>query len=113
MPRMTGTLAYQQAARHRGPRDQEADVFRRVNTSLRSVMDRDSFAQSEALADNGRLWLAVLDLVRDPANRLPDLLRASVISVGLAVQREMGMPKPDLGFIIGINEQIAAGLSGQ
>ena len=113
MPRMTGALAYQQAARHRGPRDQEADVFRRVNTSLRAVMGGDSFAQSEALADNGRLWLAVLDQVRDPANRLPEPLRASVISVGLAVQREMEAPQPDLGFIIGINEQIAAGLSGQ
>lgn len=113
MPSMTGALAYQRAARHRGVREQEADVFHRVNASLRSVLGYDGFAQSAALADNGRLWLAVLDLVRDPANRLPDPLRASVISVGLAVQREMQAPRPDLGFIIGVNEQIAAGLSGQ
>ena len=35
-----------------------------------------------------------------------------MISVGLAVQREMAEAKPDFRFAIGINEQIAAGLAG-
>ena len=112
MPRMMGALAYQQAARHRSVRDQEADVFRRVNTTLRAATDGDALARSLAVADNGRLWLAVMDSVRDPANRLPDPLRASILSVGLAVQREMAEAKPDFPFVIGVNEQIAAGLSG-
>ena len=112
MPRMMGALAYQQAARHRGVRDQEADVFRRVNTTLRAALDGDAGARSLAVADNSRLWLAVMDQVRDPANRLPDALRASVISVGMAVQREMAGAEPDLRFAIGINEQVAAGLAG-
>ena len=42
-----------------------------------------------ALADNRRLWLTVADLMRDPENALPLELRASIVSVGLAVQREM------------------------
>ena len=111
MPVLTGALAYQQAARHRGTREQEADVFRRVNAALHSAGD-DRMAQARAMADNGRLWLAVMDAMRDPANGLPAPLRASVVSVGLAVQREAAAPHPDLGFITGINEQIAAGLSG-
>lgn len=40
-------------------------------------------------------------------------LRASIISVGLAVQREMEVAVPDFDFLIGINENIAAGLSSQ
>ena len=47
-----------------------------------------------ALADNRRLWMTVLDLMRDPANALPEPLRASIISVGLAVQREMDAKRP-------------------
>jgi len=35
------------------------------------------------------------------------------VSVGLAVQREMQRDAPDFDFLIGINEDIAAGLSGQ
>ena len=112
MSRVMGAMAYQEAARHRGVRDQEADVFRRVNTTLRAALDGDALVRSLAVADNNRLWLAVMDLLRDPANRLPDALRASMISVGLAVQREMAGVEPDLQFAIGINEQVAAGLSG-
>ena len=112
MPRMMGALAYQQAARHRSVRDQEADVFRRVNATLRAALDGDAGARSLAVADNNRLWLAVMDLLRDPANLLPDPLRASILSVGHAVRREMAEAKPDFQFAIGVNEQVAAGLAG-
>jgi flagellar biosynthesis regulator FlaF len=44
---------------------------------------------------------------------LPDGLRAAIISVGLAVQREMERPSPDLDFLISVNDNIAAGLAGQ
>ena len=33
--------------------------------------------------------MMVTDLMRDPGNALPEPLRASIISVGLSVQREM------------------------
>ncbi len=67
----------------------------------------------QAIADNRRLWLTVADLMRDPLNALPEDLRASIVSVGMAVQREMEQESPDFDFLIGINENIAAGLSGQ
>jgi len=66
-----------------------------------------------ALADNRRLWITVLDLMRDPSNALPQPLRASIISVGLAVQRDMEHESPDFDFLISINESITAGLAGQ
>ena len=49
--------------------------------------------------------------MRDPANALPQSLRASIVSVGLAVQREMNRDAPDFDFLISVNENIAAGLS--
>ena len=50
--------------------------------------------------------------MRDPLNALPQELRASIVSVGLAVQREMDRDAPDFDFLIAINENIAAGLVG-
>jgi flagellar biosynthesis regulator FlaF len=38
-------------------------------------------------------------------------LRASIVSVGLAVQREMDRENPDFGFLIEINQTIVEGLS--
>jgi flagellar biosynthesis regulator FlaF len=52
-----------------------------------------------------------MGLVSDPENALPDTLRASIISVGLAVQREMQRDSPNFDFLIAVNENIAAGLS--
>ena len=51
--------------------------------------------------------------MRDPLNALPVELRASIVSVGLIVQREMDREAPDFDFLIAINENIAAGLSSQ
>jgi flagellar protein FlaF len=65
----------------------------------------------QAIADNRRLWATVSDLMRDPANALPTELRASIVSVGIAVQREMTRDNPDLDFLISINDNIAAGLA--
>ena len=109
---LAATRAYQQSARHRSVRDQEADVFRGVNARLRAAQDEQGIALTRALADNGRLWTTLLDLIRDPANPMPTPLKASILSVGLAVQREAAQDTPDLPFLIGINEQLAAGLSG-
>lgn len=103
--------AYQAAASHRSQRDQEADVFRRASGALKAARETGATAQSQAIADNRRLWLTVTDLMRDPQNALPPQLRASIVSVGMAVQREMASETPDLDFLIAINENIAEGLS--
>jgi flagellar biosynthesis activator protein FlaF len=107
------TRAYQAATNHRSPRDQEADVFRRASGTLKAARSGDVIRQVQAIADNRRLWITVADLMRDPANALPQELRASIVSVGIAVQREMDQASPDFDFLIAINENIAAGLAGQ
>jgi flagellar biosynthesis activator protein FlaF len=104
--------AYQGATAQRSLREQEADVFRRANGALRSAQDSGPVALVRALVDNRRLWSTVLDLVRDPDNRLPAPLRAAIVSVGMTVQREMDQAQPDVDFLIEINNQVAVGLSG-
>lgn len=104
--------AYAASSAHRSVRDQEADVFRRATAALRQGRHANPVAQIRALADNTRLWTMVIDLVRDPENSLPPELRASIVSVGLAVQREMQREEPDFEFLIAVNEDIAAGLAG-
>jgi flagellar biosynthesis activator protein FlaF len=105
--------AYDTAASHRSQREQEADVFRRATGALKAARVAGSIPRLRAIADNRRLWMTVNVLMRDPLNPLPQDLRASIVSVGLTVQREMENEVPDFDFLIGINENIAAGLSGQ
>lgn len=105
--------AYQTASVFRSQREQEADVFRRAIGALRAALDAGPIARVRAIADNRRLWTAVTDLMRDADCALPTPLRAAIISVGMTVQREMDRDSPDLEFLIGINEHIAAGLAGQ
>ncbi len=109
---MSATQAYRAASSHRSQREQDADVFRRANASLRSAQLHGGMAQVRALAENEQLWTLVVDLLRDPSNPLPPPLRGSMISVGLAVKRELTVPEPNLDFVIGINEQFASGLAG-
>ena len=112
MQQFQAVRAYRAASAHRGPREQEADVFRRVTGALRAAQGGTALDQVKALADNTRLWMMVGDLLRDPANALPAALRASIVSVGQALQREMQQPAPDFAFLIAVNEDITAGLSG-
>jgi len=104
--------AYAASSAHRSLREQEAEVFRRAIAALRRGRDGGPAVQVRALADNARLWSTVIDLMRDPQNALPPPLRASIVSLGLAVQREMQSGVPDFDFLIGVNEDIAAGLAG-
>ena len=104
--------AYEAAAMHRSQREQEADVFRRAIGALKVARTGNPLQRVRALADNRRLWMAVHDLMRDPDNGLPPALRASIVSVGLTVQREMDRDTPDFSFLIAVNENFAAGLSG-
>jgi flagellar protein FlaF len=95
------------------PREQEADLFRRVTGGLRAARALDGPARMRAVADNRRLWLALEALLADPANQLPPPVRAGLISLGRAVRRDMDGAEPDLAFLIEVNEQVAAGLTGR
>jgi flagellar protein FlaF len=103
--------AYQTATSHRSQREQEADVFRHTIGALKLARDAGPIPRLRALADNRRLWLTVTDLMHDPESALPMDLRASIVSVGLAVQREMDRDTPNFDFLIEINQTIAEGLS--
>lgn len=103
--------AYGAARAARDPREQEADIFRRVTGGLRAVQQvPDGPARVRAVADNRRLWLAVESALTDPANQLPPPMRAGLISLGRAVQREMDQGEPDIAFLIEVNDQVAQGL---
>ena len=107
-------LAYRATRAALPIREQEADVFRRVNGALRAAQGGGGAAglrAIRALADNRRLWLAVEGVLIDPTNALPAPLRASIVSVGRAVLREMEKEEPDLAFLIEVNENVAAGLA--
>lgn len=105
------TRAYAASSAHRGIRMQEADVFRRANAALRHGQTAGTMTNVRALADNSLLWTTVMALMHDPQNGLPDKLRGLIVSVGLAVQREMQNPAPDFDFLMTVNEDVAAGLA--
>lgn len=104
--------AYGAARAARDPREQEADVIRRVTYGLRAALDDDGAGRVRAVADNRRLWLAMETALVDPSNQLPAPMRAGLVSLGRAVQREMATPAPDIAFLIEVNEQVAIGLAG-
>jgi len=108
---MRAARAYQAATTHRSQREQEADVFRHAIGGLIAARGADPIPRLRALADNRRLWLTVTDLMHEPDSRLPLELRASIVSVGLAVQREMDREQPNFDFLIEINKTMIEGLS--
>ena len=105
--------AYRASADNRPAREQEAELFGRVTFALRAAQGAGPVQRVRAVADNRLLWTTVMDLLRDPSNQLPTPLRAGLVSIGHTVQREMDGDEPDLGFLVAINEQIAAGLAGR
>ena len=86
-------------------------MFRRATGALRGSVGCATLDRVRALADNRRLWHTVVNLMQDPANALPQNLRAGIVSLGIAVQREMDSAAPDFSFLIAVNESVTAGLS--
>ncbi len=108
---LQASRAYQVSSDSRSLRTQEADIFHRANGALRTALHGTDIDKVRAVADNRRLWLTVMGLATDPDNRLPAPVRASLVSVGRSVQREMDTTSPDLDFLIAVNENVSAGLS--
>ncbi len=107
---MNAAKAYQARSADRNLREQEADVFRRATAALRLAKTGTALDRARAVADNRMLWNTLAITLKDAENALPSELRGSIISVGIVVERELNEPEPDLNFVIGINEQITAGL---
>ncbi|MBS0558612.1 MAG: hypothetical protein JSR21_01010 [Proteobacteria bacterium] len=108
---MQANNAYRAATAHRSLREQEAEIFRQALGGLRAARDGDPIQRVRALADNRRLWMAVLDLARDPQNALPEGTKAGLVSIALAVEREHASDNPSFDFLIEMNQHIAEGLS--
>lgn len=109
---LNAARAYQARSADRNQREQEADVFRRATAALRLAQSGDEIERVRAVADNRLLWRTLLIVLKDPENPLPAKLRGSLVSIGMTVERELDAEEPDLPFVIGINEQITAGLMG-
>lgn len=112
MNQILATRRYGAAQEARSQRDQEADVFRRVNYGLKSALTADAIDRARAVSDNRRLWMAVEAAIVHPANQLPQALRASILSLSRSIQREMENAEPDIAFLIEMNDQMIGGLSG-
>jgi flagellar biosynthesis activator protein FlaF len=112
MNQMIGTRGYGATQRTRTLREQEADVFRRVNYGLKAALDGDALDRARAIADNRRLWLAIEAALVNPINQLAEVTRVGIMRLGRGVQREMENAEPDIAFLVNINDQMIAGLSG-
>jgi flagellar protein FlaF len=110
MNMMHAQRAYQMTRKATDPREQEADVVRRVTWALKEALEKEGIAKARAIADNRRLWIALEASVRHPANQLPRETKVAMLNIGRAVLREMESQAPDMDFLIEVNEQLAAGL---
>jgi flagellar protein FlaF len=112
--------AYQQAAaRTENPREAEYRLFGQVTRALLQAAEippEDVRGRIDALDWNRRLWSALASDCSDPANVLPDALRAQIISLSLWVSRHTSAVmrrEEDIDPLIDINRIMMQGLSGQ
>ena len=113
MPTMTqAARAYDTAATHRSQREQEADVFRRATGALKAARDAGPIPRVQAIADNRRLWMTVADLMRDPLNPCHRICAPRSSRSGWPYSARWKTQARISTFLIAINENIAAGLSG-
>jgi flagellar protein FlaF len=113
---------YQNVARQTSnPRELEATLLLQAAARLQSVhdsWDRNQAQLDEALRYNRKLWSVFLSEMTDSTNPMPKDLRQNVANIGLFVMNHtmtvMKNPRPEqLGSLININREIAAGLLGR
>ena len=83
--------AYQQAtARSETPRDLEYRLFGQVTRALMSAAETEATniaVRIDALDWNRRMWSVLATDCASPGNKLPDQVRANIISLSLWVNR--------------------------
>jgi flagellar biosynthesis activator protein FlaF len=111
--------AYQQAAtRAESPRDTEYRLFAQVTRALieAAELDRSEVGKrADALDWNRRMWSALATNCADPANQLPQSLRASFISLSIWVGKHTTLVirnQDEIEPLIEINRMIMQGLAG-
>jgi flagellar biosynthesis activator protein FlaF len=106
------------------PRELEASLLLQAAARLQSVhdhWDHDAPVQTklnDALLYNRKLWSVFLAEMTDANNPMPRDLRQNVANIGIFVMSRtvsvMQDPRPEqLGSLININREIAAGLLGR
>lgn len=112
--------AYQQAAkRAESPRESEWRAFQSVTAALMRALQAgqsQSFALTEAINDNRRLWAVLADDCAQPDNQLPEALRAQIISLALWVNRHSREAVGNVALVqdlVDVNRAIMEGLSGR
>jgi flagellar protein FlaF len=103
---------YKQATAETDPVAAEAKVFERIAGQLAQAeaLRPTAVRRVRAIAEARRLWLHTATLCADPDNHLPQALRAQIISVALAVLREIDGESPDVAWLAEITRTIAEGL---
>jgi len=102
----------QNATEH--PRSTEYRLFAQVTRALMEIGDRIDPKAHETLNWNQRLWIALQTDLAAEGNRLPDALKAQLISLAMWVERytqkvmRRGAPVSPL---IGVNRTIMEGLA--
>lgn len=111
--------AYQKAAaRAEAPKDAEYRLFGQVTRALlaASELPEDDFAgRVDALDWNRRMWSALATDCAQSENKLPDSLRASIISISLWVNRHTSAVirrEEEIEALIDINRIVMQGLGG-
>jgi flagellar protein FlaF len=114
--------AYGQVAKQiASPRKLEANLLLQAASRLQAVRDAAAADKADfdgALLFNRKLWSVFLTTVTDPENPLPHAIRQNVANLGLFVMNQTinltADPKPEqLGLLIDINREVAAGLMGR
>ena len=103
------------------PRELEASLLLQAAARLQTVhdsWDKNRSQLDEALLYNRKLWSVFMSDATDVANPLPKNVRQNVANLGLFVMNHtvavMNNPRPDqLGSLIRINREVAAGLMGK
>jgi len=103
------------------PRELEANLLLQAASRLQAVRDASNRSEPElhdALLYNRKLWSIFLTSVTSADNPLPAAVRQNVANLGLFVMNQtvttLGDPQPEqLGSLIAINREIAAGLMGR
>ena len=100
------------------PRDLEIRAISHVTRQLSDANkpDADKIARLRALNGNSKLWSLLMQDLQEPANGLPDMLKARYISLGLFAQKTsvaaMTNDK-DLSSVIAINNDVLEALNLQ
>jgi flagellar protein FlaF len=103
------------------PRELEADLLLDAAAKLQTIRDGWDSKHAElnaALLYNRKLWSIFVTSATSPENPLPAAVRQNVANIGLFVFKQtlatLADPKPEnLGSLININRELAAGLLGR